>query len=293
MPLPAPILMIGHTGMLGRAWRQLLTARHVPHRCIDLPEFDFTRPQTIEDEVTAGGGLVINCAAYTDVDGAESRYDLASAINAAGVAQLALRCKTIGAKLVHYSTDYVFDGQATTPYRVDHPRQPVNAYGRSKAAGELAVEQSGCDYLLIRTSWLYAPWGKNFVRTITRLARQRPQLKVVADQFGRPTSAQHLAAMSLALLEHQVSGTYHVTDGGQCSWHQFATVVAAAANPACRVNPCTTAEYPTPARRPAYSVLDLSKTEALLGSMPPWQSNLADVLRHLEPIPQKTQRIMS
>lgn len=293
MAPPAPILIIGRTGMLGRALRELLTARNIPHCCVDLPEFDFTRPDTIEREVTAASPIVINCAAYTDVDGCETKHDLANAINAAGVAHLAARCKAIGAKVLHYSTDYVFNGQATAPYPVEHLRQPVNAYGRSKAAGEVALEESGCDYLLVRTSWLYAPWGKNFVRTITRLARERSHLKVVADQFGRPTSAQHLAATSLALLEREAAGTYHVTDGGQCSWHEFATAIAAAANPACRVSPCTTAEYPLPAQRPAYSVLDLSKTEALLGPMPPWQINLSAVLANLEPFPAPINQLTS
>lgn len=293
MSLPSPILIIGRTGMLGRAWRELLAARKIPHHSVDLPELDLARPQTIDRQVTAATPIVVNCAAYTDVDAAETKYDLASAINAAGVAHLAARCKAVNAKLVHYSTDYVFDGRANTPYPVDHLRQPVNAYGRSKAAGEVALESSCCDYLLIRTSWLYAPWGKNFVRTITRLAREKPQLKVVADQFGRPTSAQHLAATSLALLERGASGTYHVTDGGQCSWHEFAVAIAASANPACQVHPCTSADYPTPARRPAYSVLDLSKTEALLGPMPPWRENLAAVLANLEPISETAQQVPS
>src|SRR5690606_14409224 len=133
--------------------------------------------------------------------------------------------------------------------------------------------------LLIRTSWLYAPWGKNFVLTIARLAKEKPELRVVHDQRGRPTSAEHLARASLALLEAEAHGTFHVTDGGECSWFELAREVARTVAPSCAVHPCTSAEFPRPALRPAYSVLDLSETEARLGPMPDWRANLADALR--------------
>jgi dTDP-4-dehydrorhamnose reductase len=181
--------------------------------------------------------------------------------------------------LLHFSTDYVFDGAASTPYSVTAALHPNTAYGRSKAKGEALLVASGCEYLLVRTSWLYAPWGKNFVDTIARFARERPSMRVVNDQRGRPTSAEYLAARSLALLEHAARGTFHVTDGGECTWYEFAKAIAAGSGGTAHMEPCTTAEFPRPAPRPAYSVLDLSVTEALLGPSRAWQDNLADVLR--------------
>jgi dTDP-4-dehydrorhamnose reductase len=197
------------------------------------------------------------------------------------VGVLARRCAELRATLVHYSTDYVFDGRATQPYPIDHPRSPGNAYGRSKAIGEELLERAGCPYLLIRTSWLYAPWGKNFVLTIRELAAARPTLRVVSDQLGRPTSAEYLAERSLLLLRGGHRGVFHVTDGGQCSWFELARAIASLTGARCQVDPCTTEEFPRPARRPAYSVLDLSRVEALLGPSRPWQENLRRVLAAL------------
>ncbi len=273
-----PVLLVGSSGMLARAWINLFQAHHIDHTDVDIPLFDLTKPDSVHAHVVERYRTVINCAAYTDVDASETKEPLATAINGSGVGTLAQRCKQVGATLVHYSTDYVFNGSATTPYRTDAPRDPIGAYGRSKALGEQLIEQSGCDFLLVRTSWLYAPWGKNFVLTIAKLAKEKPSLKVVHDQRGRPTSAEHLAATTLQLLHRRARGLHHVTDGGECSWYEFATAIARHANPACKVEPCTTADFPRPAKRPAYSVLDLAKTEAMLGSMPSWQHNLQSVL---------------
>jgi dTDP-4-dehydrorhamnose reductase len=181
--------------------------------------------------------------------------------------------------LVHYSTDYVFDGEASAPYRVDELRRPQNAYGRSKARGEELLLATGCEHLLLRTSWLYAPWGKNFVDTIARFGRERPSLRVVADQRGRPTSAQYLAQRSLEFVDKRARGIFHVTDGGECTWFEFARAIVAGSGGSALVEPCTSAEYSRPARRPPYSVLDLSATDALLGPSRSWQQNLSDVLR--------------
>jgi dTDP-4-dehydrorhamnose reductase len=224
--------------------------------------------------------VVINCAAYTDVDAAETHEADAMAVNATGVELLAQRCRSIGALLVHVSTDYVFDGDARVPYRVHEPRRPQNAYGRSKARGEELLLATGCEHLLLRTSWLYAPWGKNFVDTIARAGRERPSLRVVDDQRGRPTSAQYLAERSLALVEQRARGIFHVTDGGECTWFEFAREIVARSGGTAKVEPCTSAEFIRPAKRPAYSVLDLSATEGRLGVSKPWQDNLAAVLEH-------------
>ncbi|MCA3005782.1 MAG: dTDP-4-dehydrorhamnose reductase [bacterium] len=294
-PMPAPVLLIGHGGMLARAWRAVLERVNAEVVCPTLEQCDFTRPQTVRDVVNAregGFGLVINCAAWTDVDGAEAKEDAAYDVNAEGPAVLAEACRHSGSLLVHYSTDYVFRGDASAPYSVDEPMAPVGAYGRTKAAGELALRDSGCRHLIIRTSWLYAPWGKNFVRTIAGLCKAKPSLKVVNDQRGRPTSAEHLAAASLALVQAGAGGggagaaeggTWHITDGGECTWFDFAREINRVQGTACDVQPCTTAEFPRPARRPAYSVLDLSRTEAAIGPMPDWKANLADVMSRLEP----------
>jgi dTDP-4-dehydrorhamnose reductase len=277
------LLLISPDGMVGRAFAALLEARSEPARTVAWPAFDLTDPAAVERAVTPGTRVVINCCAWTDVDGAESHEAEALAINGTGVGSLARRCRDVGAVLVHFSTDYVFSGVASRPYPTDHPRAPLNAYGRTKARGEEEIEASGCAHLLIRTSWVYAPWGKNFVRTIARLAREREQLRVVADQRGRPTSAEHLAATTLALVETGARGTFHVTDGGETSWHGFAREIVARLGLGCRVEPCTAAEYPSPARRPAYSVLDVSGAEALLGvSFPEWREHLASVLARLE-----------
>jgi dTDP-4-dehydrorhamnose reductase len=276
-PAP-PILLISPDGMLGHAFELLLTSRGLEYASVSWPAFDLTRPETVEPWLRDGVRTVINCSAHTDVDGAETNEAAATAINGAGVALLASHCERIGAVLVHFSTDYVFDGRGTSPYRVDHPISPVNAYGRSKAVGEQAIRASGCEHLLVRTSWLYAPWGKNFVLTMVALGRTAPSLRVVDDQVGRPTSAQYLAERTLALLERGMRGTFHVTDGGSCSWHEFASTVIAASGGTSRVDACTSKEYQRPATRPAYSILDLSVTESVLGPSTDWHDNVAAVL---------------
>ena len=278
------IVVVGARGMLGRAWQSLLSARQRDHLALDLPEFDLTERDQVAERIDDRVPLVVNCAAYTDVDAAETDEVAATRINGTGAGILAERCAAVGSTLLHYSTDYVFAGTGSVPYAVDHRREPLNAYGRSKAQGEALVEDSGCDHLLIRTSWLYAPWAKNFVRTIARLSAHRPSLPVVSDQRGRPTSALHLAQCSLALWQRGCRGIFHVTDGGECSWYEFAAEIVARTGAACQVEPCTTAAFPLPAPRPTFSVLDVSRTEAELGPLPSWQQNVARVLSELEPL---------
>ena len=276
-------ILLGGGGMLHRAWDTLLNDWGLVHRNLRRAELDLTKPESIETAIPRDCRLVINCAAFTDVDAAEQQEPLATAVNGVGVGALAEACARRETTLVHYSTDYVFDGKGKQPYLPEDPRSPIGAYGRSKAVGEELIERSGCRHLLIRTSWLYAPWGKNFVRTIAGFAGQNKPLKIVADQRGRPTSSEHLAAASLELIELGAHGTYHVTDGGgDCTWYDFALEIARLVNPACSVTPITTAELGRPAQRPAYSVLDLRKTESLIGTMPRWQQNLADVVSRIE-----------
>lgn len=278
-----PILLLGADGMLGRAFVELFQIRKRAFESLTVPRIDFTRPDTIRAAVTQRLCAVINCAAYTDVDGAESNSALADQINGHAVGHLARLCKAHSIPLVHFSTDYVFDGTNSRPYSTDTPRRPINAYGRSKALGEQLIDDSACDHLLIRTSWLYAPWGKNFVRTIAAAARAKPELKVVNDQRGRPTSAEQLARSALALLDRDRRGTWHLTDSGECTWFDFSTEIVRLTGASCKVHPCTSAEFPRPASRPAYSVLNITKSEEALGPFPAWQMNLANVIARMEP----------
>ena len=272
------VVVIGADGMLGRCWAELLTSRGIDHLATTLDELDITDQSALDRFVTPGTQWVVNCAAYTLVDAAEENENLANEVNGHAVGRMAERCKDIGAKLLHYSTDYVFDGTATEPYPTDHPRRPVNAYGRSKALGEELIEDSGVEHLLVRSSWLYAPWAKNFVLTIRELAQSRDELRVVHDQRGRPTDSRRLAEVSLDLADRGSRGVFHVTDGGECSWFELAALIAHVVNPDCRVEPCTSDEFPRPAPRPAYSVLDVSTTENIVGPLIPWEDRVRDVL---------------
>ena len=274
-------VLIGADGMLGRSWEELLQARGVEHVATTIEDLDITDANAVAKVVTPGVKWVVNCAAYTLVDAAEEHEALASEVNGHAVGRMAERCKAVGAKLLHYSTDYVFDGTATEPYRTDHPRSPVNAYGRSKALGEELLEQSGVEYLLVRGSWLYAPWGQNFVLTMRDLAKSRDRLRVVDDQRGRPTDSRRLAEVSLALAEADQRGTFHVTDGGECTWFELASLVAKIVNPDCVVEPCTSEEFPRPAPRPAYSVLDVSITDDAVGPLIQWENRVRDLLQDL------------
>lgn len=273
-------LVIGADGMLGRAFMQLLASLDMPHAGLTINDLDITDAAAVEKKVNAP--VVINCAAWTNVDGAEANEAAATKVNGQGVANLRDACFESEGFLVNYGTDYVFSGAATRPYPIDEPLAPLNAYGRSKAAGE-RVMLGMIDHLYIRTSWLYAPWGNNFVRTIARLLREKPSIKVVNDQRGRPTSAEHLARATLALLQAGARGFVHATDGGQCTWFEFAREIGRLTGATGTVEPCASAEFPRPAKRPAYSVLDITKTERLIGPMPDWRANLADVTARLEP----------
>ena len=280
-----PVLLIGGGGMLGRAWSNLLTSRGIAYRAPDRDQCDIASERDIENNIDQRYPLIVNCAAWTDVDGAQTQYEQASRLNTQAPGNLARRCAKVGARLLHYSTDYVFDGQADKPYAPQAKRLPVNAYGRSKAEGEQQIEQAGCAYLIIRVSGMYAPWGRNFVRTMARLMRQRERLRVVNDQRTRVTSAEHLARASLALIEAGAEKIYHFGGGGDCTWFEFASQIAQSLAATCQVDPCTSEQYPLPAKRPAYSVLDISATERVIGPSEPWPQQLDQVLGRLEPEP--------
>ncbi|GIW73834.1 MAG: NAD(P)-dependent oxidoreductase [Phycisphaerales bacterium] len=272
------VALLGATGMLGRALAQALRSRGVRLVVVGRDQVDLADPDTI-DRMPACD-VLLNAAAWTDVDAAEANEPLATQVNGHAIARL-LAVDRIGL-LVTFGTDYVFDGRAREPYAVDHPRRPINAYGRSKAVGESALESVDRErWLHVRTSWLYAPWGRNFVLTMHRLLAERPLVRVVDDQRGRPTSAEHLASVTLALIERGARGHWHATDGGSCTWYELAAEVGRLTGAAATLEPCGSDQFPRPAARPAYSVLDLSATEAALGPMPHWKENLADALRRV------------
>jgi dTDP-4-dehydrorhamnose reductase len=276
------ILLVSPDGMLGRAFLELFARRGVAIDTVTFPAFDLCDEGSIARALSGKPRVVINCSAWTDVDLAETREADAAEVNGYGVGRLARACAANDTTLVHFGTDYVFDGRATSPYPVDAPIAPQGAYGRTKALGERLLRESGAPHLQVRTSWLYAPWAKNFVRTIATYADQRDELKVVDDQRGRPTSAEGLAETTLALLERGARGTFHATDSGECTWYELARFIAEERKARARVVPCTTAEFPRPAPRPAYSVLGLEKTHALVPARPDWTVAVADVLARLE-----------
>jgi dTDP-4-dehydrorhamnose reductase len=227
--------------------------------------------------------VVLNCAAYTAVDRAETERDLAFAINETGAANLARHCKRIGALLVHFSTDYVFDGSGCSPYVETDPVAPLGAYGASKLAGERAIAASSNDYLIFRLSWVYSNDGANFYKTMLRLAEERDVLRVVADQFGTPNFTGDLANAIAQVLSfsrealRERAGVYHLSAQGVTQWHAFASEIIASAQLARRprVEPITTADFPTPAKRPAFSALNSSRFMATFRhEMPTWQSGL-------------------
>lgn len=240
---------------------------------------DLANPDSIHRAIRAARPeVIVNAAAYTAVDQAESERDAAFAVNATAPGILGEEAKGLGALLVHYSTDYVFDGAKATPYAEEDEPDPINVYGASKLAGERAIVGSGCRYLILRTSWVYGPRGSNFYLTMLRLARERPELRVVDDQVGAPTSSLELARATATLIQKGAQGLYHMTAAGETSWCGFARAILKRAAIATPVAAIRTEDYPTPARRPRNSRLDCSRLRADFGlSLAPWEKQLAEV----------------
>lgn len=278
------ILVTGGNGQLGEAIRRAAEGSANCYTFATVEELNICNREDVEHYIIENNiDTIINCAAYTDVEGAEDNQDMAYAINSTAVASLAEACKRQNVRLVHISTDYVFGGDAMrrTPYLEDDQTAPINVYGASKAEGEVAViEHCG---IVVRTSWLYAPWGKNFVLTMLRLGKERDVISVVNDQRGTPTSALGLARALVTMVEsgalENMHGIYHYSDGGECTWHDFACEIMREAGLACRVEPCTTAERNMRAARPAYSVLNTERIVAIEGiEIAPWQERLREVI---------------
>ena len=248
----------------------------------DIGEIDITGAASVDQCFDAGRpDIAINCAAFTDVDACETEQEKAYVVNALGPELLAKACSARAARLLHLSTDYVFDGEKKSPYLPSDPTSPINAYGRTKLRGECAVAANCRDHLIVRTAWLYGAHGKNFVRTILRLAREKPELRVVADQFGSPTYTVDLAELLRELALSDATGITHATNSGSCSWYEFACEIVKLAGLATTVRPIPASEYPLPALRPANSVLDCSRTEGITDiRIRDWREALADFLAH-------------
>lgn len=289
------ILLIGTSGQVGHELQRTLSPLGEVRGC-DFPELDLADAGAVSALCReARPALIVNAAAYTAVDKAEGEPAVAMAVNGTAPGVLAGEAKRLGAVLVHYSTEYVFDGAKRSPYLEGDAAAPLNVYGRSKLAGDLAIAASGCKHLIFRTTWVYGPRGRNFMLTMLSLAAGREELRVVADQRGAPTSSLFLADATARAIRSipgkgVASGIYNLSAAGETTWAGFASAIferAAASRPGFRpprVIPIATSGYPTPARRPAYSVLSHRKFEAAFGFAPTrWEDQLDDCVRRLPP----------
>lgn len=297
------ILLTGKNGQVGTDLQGLLP-RLGELVALDRQQLDLSLPDEIRRVIREiRPTLIVNAAAYTAVDLAEKEQSLARAINAEAPAIMAEETKRIGAALIHYSTDYVFDGSSNSPYEETDPTNPINVYGKTKLAGEQAIRDSGVHHLIFRTAWLYSTSGKNFLLTILRLATERQELRIVNDQIGAPTWSREIASATAGVLQRifdrtgnwtELSGTYHMTAGGETSWFEFAKAILEEAKKQAtspppwfaaathgkpllsrEVTPITTAEYPTPARRPEYSVLSNTHCARTFGiELADWRTQL-------------------
>ena len=290
--MPEPVILVtGANGQLGAAIKALSS---------QYPQFHFIFLAK-EDLPVHQSGLVqqyfknvlpafcINCAAYTAVDKAETEKELAMLVNGDAAGVLAAACKSFHAKFIHISTDYVFDGTAVTPYKEEDNTNPVNYYGKTKLRGEELSIQNNNESIIIRTSWLYAEYGNNFVKTMLRLMKERSSLNVVNDQLGSPTYAGDLAKLILGIIaENQfegrwVPGIYHYSNEGVISWYDFAVAIKNLIQSDCAVHPIPASMYPTPAKRPAYSVMNKEKIRSVYGvAVPAWENSLSECISHMQ-----------
>ena len=283
------ILVTGCKGQLGTELQKIANTENTNQWFFtDVDTLDICDADAVERCFAANAiDVCVNCAAYTAVDRAEDEPELANKINATAPKILAEACLRHNALLVHVSTDYVFDGQGSSPYLPDDKVTPVSVYGRTKAEGERLIRESGCSYFIVRTAWLYSAVGKNFVKTMLMLGDTKDEINVVADQRGCPTWAYDLACAIVRLItlngKKAVHETFHFTNEGQITWHDFATAIMEIGGKRCKVNPITTDQYPTKATRPAYSVLDLNKIKEYTGmKIPFWRESLVKCIEELK-----------
>jgi dTDP-4-dehydrorhamnose reductase len=294
------ILVTGSNGQLGKELQQLSLSYPYPiaigYEFIFLARenFSITDAELVKNSFSDHAPqYCINCAAYTAVDKAETEKELAYKVNAEAVGVLAAVCKEHDCRFIHISTDYVFNGTATNPYNEDSPVDPQGVYGASKLEGEKLALQANPDSIIIRTSWVYSEFGKNFVRTMLKLMSEKEEINVVSDQVGSPTYAADLAEGIMQIIgtlsTHQspftVHGIYHYSNEGIISWHDFAMAIKEISGSKCKINPISTSQYPTPAKRPAYSVLDKKKIQQTFGIvLKDWKQSLATCIRKIQGI---------
>ena len=283
------ILVTGANGQLGCEMQRLGAVSPNNYIFTDVAELDITNADAVMNAVKAASiDIIVNCAAYTNVDKAESDEATAELINATAVGNLAKAMKEVGGTLFHISTDYVFGCDGNTPRTEDMPLNPLGVYGRTKLHGEQAITESGCKALIFRTAWLYSEFGNNFLKTMMRLTAEREQLNVVFDQVGTPTYAGDLALAIFSIIEAGVyegnEGIYHFSNEGVCSWYDFAVEIATAAgNTNCRINPCHSCEFPSPVTRPPYSVLDKTKIKNTFDiDIPHWRESMEYCIKRIK-----------
>ncbi len=283
------ILITGANGQLGNEMRRLGEVSPNTYIYTDVAELDITNGDAVASFVKENAvDIIVNCAAYTNVDKAETDAATAELINATAVENLAKAMKMVDGTLFHVSTDYVFGNEGNTPRTEDMPLNPLGVYGRTKLHGEQAIAAVGCKGIIIRTAWLYSEFGNNFLKTMMRLTAEREQLNVVFDQVGTPTYAGDLALAIFSIIEGGLyagnEGVYHFSNEGVCSWYDFATEIAiAAGNTTCKVMPCHSSEFPSPVTRPAFSVLDKSKIKNTFGiDIPHWRDSMLYCIKRLK-----------
>ena len=283
------ILVTGANGQLGCEMRRLGAVSLNNYIFTDVAELDITNADAVMYVAKQYSiDAIVNCAAYTNVDKAESDEAMAELINAIAVGNLARAMKEVGGTLFHVSTDYVFGSEGNTPRTEDMPLNPLGVYGRTKLKGEEAILASGCKALIFRTAWLYSEFGNNFLKTMMRLTAEREQVNVVFDQVGTPTYAGDLALAIFSIIEAGVydgnEGVYHFSNEGVCSWYDFAVEIAAVAgNTGCRVNPCHSSEFPSPVTRPSYSVLDKTKIKETFDiDIPHWRESMEYCVKRIK-----------
>ena len=282
------ILVTGANGQLGSQMRQLGAVSPNEYIFTDVAELDITNKDAVTEFVKQNNiNIIVNCAAYTNVDKAEDDMPTAELINATAVKYLAEAAKVVGGTLFHISTDYVFGSEGNTPRTEDMPTNPLGVYGRTKLLGERAIAEIGCKAIIIRTAWLYSEFGNNFLKTMLRLTAEKEALQVVFDQVGTPTYAGDLALAIFSIIEAEKyegnEGVYHFSNEGACSWYDFAQEIASAMrHDKCKVIPCHSSEFPSKVTRPPYSVLDKTKIKATFGiEIPHWRDSMIYCLKRI------------
>ena len=270
------VLVTGVNGQLGFDVCRELAGLGIEHRGVDIQDFDLTDERQTEDFIAGyGPDAVVHCAAYTAVDKAESNRELCRAVNVEGTAHVAEACRSLNAKMVYISTDYVFEGRGEVPFEVDSPKNPINYYGLTKLQGEEEVLKRVNKHFIVRTSWVFGENGGNFVRTMLRLGAEKESVKVVMDQTGSPTYTPDLAKLLCRMILTEKYGVYHATNEGTCSWYEFASAIMEGAGLSCRVLPIPADEYPSAAKRPMNSRLSKASLDAAgFDRLPDWRDAL-------------------